>query len=115
MTSPYERANAVCTDSGGGCGASQYKTNGGAQQRHLLLAGFKKSKIHFYLLCQQTVGEVDLTFSGLSLTAAERERNRQIVGLNRKKGQRRSEDRKKERVKLAKEMRRKSTEQCRQL
>ena len=37
MTSPYERANAVRTDSGGGCRASQYKPNEGAQQRHLFL------------------------------------------------------------------------------
>ena len=96
--------NVVRTDSGGGCGASQYKPNGGAQQRHLFLhavAGFKKSKTHFCLLCQHTIAEVDLTFSRKSLTAAKRRKQRQTEGLNRKKGQRRSEDREKERAKAS--------------
>ena len=45
MTSPDERANvrpSVRTDSGGGERASQYKPNGGAQQRHLFLEGKEK-------------------------------------------------------------------------
>jgi len=40
------------------------------------LAGFfKKKKTHFYLLCQQTIREVGLTFSRQGLTEAEREEN----------------------------------------
>ena len=63
--------------------------------------GIKKRKTHFCLLCQHTIAEVDRTFSRLSLTAAKRWRKRQTEGLNRKKGQRRSEDREKERAKAS--------------
>ena len=49
---------SVRTDSVGGGRASQYKPNRGAQQRHLFLEGNS-----FGLLCQQTIAEVDLTFS----------------------------------------------------
>ena len=47
MRSPYERANAVRTDSGGGCGASQYKPKRGAQQRHFFLPSrdLRKEKV----------------------------------------------------------------------
>ena len=37
MTSAYERTNAVCTDSGGGGGASRGKPHGGSKECHFFL------------------------------------------------------------------------------
>ena len=45
MTSAYERANAVRTDSGGGGGASQGKTHKGSKECHLFSAGFVRKKL----------------------------------------------------------------------
>ena len=64
MTSAYQRANAVRTDSGGGGGASRGRPHGEAKECHL--SGFfrkVRKKPHFYLFIQQRIGEVDLTFS----------------------------------------------------
>ena len=40
MTSAYKRANAVCTDSGGGGGASRGSPHGEDKECHLSWAGF---------------------------------------------------------------------------
>ena len=55
MTSAYERANAVRTDSGGGGGASRGSPHGEANECHLSWAGFFRKvrdlKTYFYFYC----------------------------------------------------------------
>ena len=70
MTSAYERAS-VRTDSGGGGGASRDIPHGhpyGKLKTAIFFWRFLFSKVkkntHFYLPCQQTIEEVDLTFQG---------------------------------------------------
>ena len=44
MTSAYERANAVRTDSGGGGEASRGKPHGGSKEGHLFSTGFVRKR-----------------------------------------------------------------------
>ena len=60
MTSAYERANAVRTDSGGGGGASRGKPHWRSKECHLFSAGFSVKK--FVFVMSTNVRDVDLTF-----------------------------------------------------
>ena len=66
MTPAYERAsdqtNAVRRDSGCGGEVSRGKAHGVSKKCHLFSAADLSEKTHLHLLCQQTFGDVDLTF-----------------------------------------------------
>ena len=55
MTSAYERANAVRTDSGGGGGASRGKPLGGSKECHLLSEEFVRRKDSFVFVMPTNV------------------------------------------------------------
>ena len=95
MTSAYEReseraserANAVCTDSGGGGGASRGKPHGGSKEMSSFLGGFVRN---LYSSCQSTIGDVDQNFEDrIFFSEREHERQRQRAGIRLKKCRRR--------------------------
>ena len=55
MTSAYERANAVHTDSGGGGGASRGKPHRGSKECHLFSEEFVRRKDSFVFVMSTNV------------------------------------------------------------
>ena len=105
---------SVRTDSGLGGGESQGNPNGGAQECHLFLAGFKKRKL-ISIVMSTNDSRVDITFSRQGLIEAERERELQRARINRQRRSQEDRERERARAREVRERRRNSTEQCREV